>query len=162
MAPKLVHEIDTWLCQLMGRGVTYASLLVPNSDPRHIASSYQSAFLSPTISLLHLQVLVFTNLTSPLQLLNPSLPVHLDSRNSYPFHLTTMIVFYPHLTPLVCLVLITNAPRLTLIKLMSSQLVFLAPASHPPPPLHPKIHLPLDAPVANAILPFTCKTLLHS
>jgi hypothetical protein len=74
-----------------------------------------------------------------------------------------MIVFYPHLTPLVCLVLITNAPRLTLIKLMNSQLVFLAPASHPPPPLHPKIHLPpIDAPVDNAILPFTCKTLLHS
>jgi hypothetical protein len=42
-----------------------------------------------------------------------------------------MIVFYPHLTPLVCLVLITNAPRL--IKLTNSRLVFLAPASHPSP-----------------------------
>ena len=156
-----MHEIDTWLCQLMVRGVMYASLLVPNSDPRHIASSYQSAFLSPTISLLHLQVLVSTNLTSSLQLLNPSLPVHLESRKSYPIHRTAMIVFYPHLTPLVCLVLITNAPRL--IKLTNSRLVFLAPASHPSPPLHSKSHLlPLDAPVANAILPFTCRTLLHS
>jgi hypothetical protein len=109
----------------------------------------------------HLQVLISTNLSSPLQLLNPSLPVHLESRKSYPIHLTAMIVFYPHLTPLVCLVLITNAPHL--IKLTNTQLVFLAPASQPSPPLHPKSHLlPLDIPVANAILPFTCRTLLHS